>query len=245
MKNKTTNLKVMTLLGAISCSHLAMAEQIFQHQGQPPQLIELYTSEGCSSCPPADKYLATFLKHPQLWKAVVPLAFHVDYWDYLGWADPFAQQQFKERQYNYRRHNHISSVYTPGWIINGKEWRGFFSRQDLPANATSKHGTLYAQLQGNQLNVRYQETGENLSLTAHIAVLGFDLSSQIPAGENKGKTLNHAFVVLHKQEKKQDTLEWHFALPERATGQRYALAIWVSDKNQTPIQLAADWLKET
>lgn len=125
MKNKTTNLKVMTLLGAISCSHLAMAEQIFQHQGQPPQLIELYTSEDCSSCPPADKYLATFLQHPQLWKAVVPLAFHVDYWDYLGWADPFAQQQFKERQYNYRRHNHISSVYTPGWIINGKEWRGF------------------------------------------------------------------------------------------------------------------------
>lgn len=218
------------------------AQQIFHQEGSPPRLIELYTSEGCSSCPPADQYLANLVSSPDLWHSVVPLAFHVDYWDYIGWEDRFAQPAFKQRQYDYRRLGRLRSVYTPGWLVDGKEWRGFFRNQPLPEQKKAAGGTLTASLQTNQLRVQYQPVATYQALVAHVALMGFDLHSDITAGENQGRRLQHQFVVLDKQQKTQMNYEWRFTLPIPQDGARYALAIWVTRPDQIPLQVTGDWI---
>jgi len=234
--------KLLLLSAVISPTSLLMAEQLFQQQGQAPVLIELYTSEGCSSCPPAEHYLNSFVDSPELWRKYVPLAFHVDYWDYIGWEDRFAQPQFKQRQYNHRRLGNLKSVYTPGWITGGNEWRGFFRGHKVTPQKQAG-GLLQARLDKQQLNVSYEPNQQHRTLIAHVALLGFDLSSQVTAGENSGRLLKHQFVVLDKQQKPQDNFQWSFTLPQVDTSQRHALAIWISERNQKPLQVTADWLK--
>jgi len=219
-----------------------VAEQIFENDGPVPQLVELYTSEGCSSCPPAERYINSFVDYPDLWKKVVPLAFHVDYWDYIGWEDRFAQPEFKQRQYNHRRLGNFRSVYTPGWITGGKEWRGFFQGRAIP-NSTSSGGLLRANLNNQSINISYSPNQKRTTLIAHIAVLGFNLSSQVTSGENSGRLLQHQFVVLHKHQKAQSDYNWNFELPQLQTSHKHALAIWISERDQHPIQVTADWLK--
>lgn len=234
---------ILTVVGSLYTATTAYAEQVFQHQGKPPQLIELYTSEGCSSCPPADQFLGKFLENPRLWKDIVPIAFHVDYWDYLGWKDPFAQTKFKEQQYSYRRNGNIKSVYTPGWLVNGEEWRGFFQRRTLPLNTLQKGGQLHATLNNLRVNVTYKPLHNQNQLTAHSALIGFNHKSQVTAGENNGRSFTHQFVVLDKQSKQQDKFNWTFSLPEMTKGQRYALAVWITAPNLKPLQVTAGWIK--
>src|SRR5712691_12958707 len=93
----------------------------FQSAREQTALIELYTSEGCSSCPSAETWLSRLKESPGLWKDFVPLAFHVDYWDYLGWRDPFAAKEWTARQYEYSANWKSESVYTPGFVVDGRE----------------------------------------------------------------------------------------------------------------------------
>ena len=85
-------------------------EQRFLSGNERNQLIELYTSEGCSSCPPADRWLAQFVDHPKLWQQIIPIAFHVDYWNYLGWHDRFSLKQHSRRQERLKNSGNIASV---------------------------------------------------------------------------------------------------------------------------------------
>jgi len=85
-------------------------------------LIELYTSEGCSSCPPAERWLGGLRSDPGLWKTFVPVAFHVDYWNRLGWPDRFSNRDFTQRQYAYAEGWSGGSVYTPCFVRDGAEW---------------------------------------------------------------------------------------------------------------------------
>ncbi len=241
MKFRQLTALVLSLSFYLTSMH-THATQIFEQQGTPPLLIELYTSEGCSSCPPADNHLAKLVNSPDLWKKYVPVAFHVDYWDYIGWPDRFAQPEFKARQYNYRRLGKSRSVYTPGWFVDGQEWRGFFQRRDYPQQQKIDGGKLTAELNNNQLIVTYQPTRAHQTLIAHLAVLGFDLSSKVTAGENHGRLLEHQFVVLDKQQKAQLDYQWEFALPELTSASRKALVVWVSPRDQTPLQVTGNWL---
>ncbi len=111
--------------------------QVWSHQGKPARIIELFTSEGCSSCPPADAYLSQFSTSEDLWQGIIPLAYHVDYWDYIGWKDRFAHPSFSQKQRLYRSYGVVASVYTPGFVVDGKEWRGFFN----PLNRTLPQAT--------------------------------------------------------------------------------------------------------
>src|SRR5213592_2697372 len=104
-------------------------------------LIELFTSEGCSSCPPAEKWMSALKTNPDLWKKVVPIAFHVDYWDHLGWRDRFSKPQFTERQRRYAAAWGGDSIYTPGFVLNGREWRGCIGGPAWPT-ASEKVGAL-------------------------------------------------------------------------------------------------------
>src|SRR5437867_10546167 len=95
----------------------------FESGDSQTTLIELFTSEGCSSCPAADAWISQLKESPDLWKKIVPVAFHVDYWNNLGWRDRFAKPEFTARQRRYVATWRGDFVYTPGFVANGREWR--------------------------------------------------------------------------------------------------------------------------
>ena len=125
----------MLFLGVV-CAALPItmsvaAETRFESGPQQTALVELYTSEGCSSCPPAEAWMSRLQGDPGLWKKFVPIAFHVDYWDRLGWRDRFSSRQWTERQSRYAALWQSESVYTPAVVLSGKElrnWSGIDSR---------------------------------------------------------------------------------------------------------------------
>jgi hypothetical protein len=114
----------------------------FQSSETQTSLLELYTSEGCSSCPPAESWLSRLKESPGLWKEFVPVAFHVDYWDYLGWRDPWSSKTFTDRQHAYAHAWRSDSVYTPGFVLNGKEWRAWSRQKAGPKSAGVRAGVL-------------------------------------------------------------------------------------------------------
>ncbi len=99
----------------------ASAEIVIRSPETQVSLLELYTSEGCSSCPPADRWISKLKKDDRLWSSMIPVAFHVDYWDYIGWKDRFASPEYSLRQRNYARSKNLKTVYTPGFLLNGEE----------------------------------------------------------------------------------------------------------------------------
>src|SRR5688572_1610666 len=123
----------MVAAGGIFCLSLETPSALdafrLQSPAQQVHLLELYTSEGCSSCPPADRWLSDLKDDPGLWKNFVPVAFHVDYWDHLGWKDKFARAAHTSRQRRYADEWGANTVYTPGLVLDGAEWR---SRERLP-----------------------------------------------------------------------------------------------------------------
>ena len=179
----------------------AIADQQFVSKPGRVTTVELFTSEGCSSCPPAEQWLARYVDHEGLWRDIIPMAFHVDYWDYLGWQDPWASDQHSQRQRRYASEGDLSRVYTPGIVVSGKEYRGYFrrsTRADPVPEATGTPGPLSLTLDKDTASVRFAGAGE---LTAHLAWLGLDIHQRIRRGENAGKTLTHQFVVLkHAQQ---------------------------------------------
>src|SRR6266566_907051 len=111
-------------------------------------VIELFTSEGCSSCPKADAWMSQLKSSRDVWKNIVPAAFHVDYWDGLGWPDRFAKPEFTQRQRRYAFSWPTGAVYTPTFVVNGKEWPGFFKREAAPKAGPEKVGILAVALKG-------------------------------------------------------------------------------------------------
>jgi len=114
----------------------------FQSGAEQTALLELYTSEGCSSCPPAEAWLSRQRESPGLWRDFVPLAFHVDYWDYLGWRDPWSAREFSARQRAYAASWHGESVHTPCFVLNGTEWPGWRGRSAAPKSSGLNPGVL-------------------------------------------------------------------------------------------------------
>lgn len=208
-------------------------------EGRQAVLIELYTSQGCSSCPPAERWLNRFAEDEKLWSEYIPMAFHVDYWDYLGWKDPYASSTYSERQRNYGRQGYLSSVYTPGILVNGEEWRG--RTQIKPLQLSTK--ALTVSIDENTATINY---GEQKVLQAHVALLGFDIQTKVTRGENSDKNLKSNFVVLSKHSDISNNGEWKIKLPEsdKRAG-RYGIAVWINRLgNQKPLQAVGGWLPE-
>lgn len=223
-----------------SANFSVAAEEVTYFSGpQQTVLIELYTSEGCNSCPPAEEYLNSLKQYPELWKVYIPVAFHVDYWDYLGWRDPYAHPAHAKRQSWYTTQQHLRTVYTPAFWINGKAWRfGRYNRQ-LPENDTST-GVLKVSIDGQRLIASYSPSHPIVEkLTLNIAVLGMELNSYIKAGENTGRIARHEFVVVGYKMLDSGNGAWMTSLPvlHNKEAKQYALAVWVSRQNDpTPLQ---------
>ena len=211
-------------------------------------LIELFTSEGCSSCPPADRWLSRLTANPGLWNEFVPIAFHVDYWDYIGWHDRFAQAEFGDRQRRYAAEGGARFVYTPGFFRSGSEWHGWRTEEAL-AGDDIEVGELKVRVSGEDVVARFDARQSNYGeLTLHVAVLGMNLETRVDAGENNGKTLRHDFVALGVVSVPLDKAGTGYTamarLPEISPGPiEYAIVAWVSDREkQTPIQSVGGFL---
>ncbi len=241
---------ISVVLIAVCFNTSILAESTIISSGKEKnQLIELYTSEGCSSCPPADAWISQLKNDPRLWKDVIPVAFHVDYWDRLGWKDELASSDFSFRQRLYREEGGISQVYTPGFVVDGKEWRGFFKRHELVDLQSAEVGQLSAEITGQKVSVHFDPLIDmDTNVIVHCAVLGFDITNEIGAGENRGRTLTHDFAVLGHSAQVASLENGSFnlvtELPRQSLpAERKALVVWISEvDNQRPLQAAGDWL---
>jgi hypothetical protein len=178
-------------LASLATSALAQANQCSVASGPTiTPVVELYTSEGCSSCPPADKWAST-LKGSH---AVVQ-AFHVGYWDYIGWVDRFAAPAYTNRQRELAARNNLNSIYTPQAVLDGKDWPrwGGAPESKEPAKAT----IALKQIGTDQFeaSVTPLPTLQSGNWSAYWTVTENGHNSKVLAGENQGEFLKHDFVV--------------------------------------------------
>jgi hypothetical protein len=232
-------LLALTLLHATT----AAADKLSLNSGsRQVTLLELYTSQGCSSCPPAERWLNEYIDEEDLWTRIVPLAFHVDYWDYIGWEDTYATPENGERQREYARNGKARSVYTPGLFANGREWRGWTLRVH-PRASSKEPGNLSVNIETDRVIARF-DAAKAAPYELHIAVLGFAIKTRVRRGENRNSTLAQEFVVLAHNTQSASNGNWDMPLPAvRIAAGRYGIAIWVSEPGKpTPLQATGGWL---
>ncbi len=223
---------------AITCA--SAAEVSFESAATRTHLIELYTSQGCSSCPPAESWLSKLKGNPRLWRDFVPVAFHVDYWDRLGWRDPFASRQWTARQHAYAARWRSGSVYTPGFMLNGREW----ANDATPTASSEAPGVLRVTLRNHdQVNARFSpQADSNGAYDVHIALLGGELVVDVKGGENSGRKLQHDFVVLALASAALNGDRTELRLPHTSVTPK-ALAAWVTLRDRSePLQATGGWL---
>ncbi len=170
-------------------------------------LLELYTSEGCDSCPPADRWVGELGKRGFGTDRIVPIALHVDYWDYLGWKDPYARSTFTARQREVVKLGGGAVVYTPQILVNGRDYRRWSSASsfagdlkainDRPARATialslKPSGQSTAEVSAAVTNI---DPAHRAKAALYVAIYEDGLSMNVTAGENKGVRLKHDRVV--------------------------------------------------
>jgi len=163
-------------------------------------LLELYTSEGCDSCPPTDQWFNALPQRGYTPQQVLALAFHVDYWNYLGWKDPYAQARFSARQRDASRRNRARVVYTPQLLLDGADYRRSLLGDDLgrriaAGKAPGAQISMTVETGGAQPRLRARISSAGNAAEAFIAIYENNLVSEVAAGENRGKRLHHDFVV--------------------------------------------------
>lgn len=198
-------MKRLLLICCLIASPTFAAEKItVMSNGQQTAVVELYTSEGCSSCPSADKWLAALVEVPEDELDVLALAFHVDYWDYLGWKDRFGSPDYTSRQRYLGRANSQRTIYTPEFFVDGVEARGTRRVLDKIRTANKQEAAIQLKLSISKASNSLQI--ELMSLTPEAAeqpllhryfVYENELMSNVTRGENSGERLFHQQVVRY------------------------------------------------
>lgn len=181
-----------------------------QSEAHTTALVELYTSKGCSSCPPADRWLSSLSSQGYTPGRVVPIALHVDYWDYIGWKDTYAKREYALRQRKLTQLQRMALVYTPQVLLQGRDFRRWgtpafdetLSRINArPAAADISLEITEAQSQGIRVRVaaELRDLAQRKDAALYLAAYGNRLSNLVTAGENRGRTLVHDHVVLEWQ----------------------------------------------
>ena len=208
-------------------------------------LVELYSSEGCSSCLPAEAWLTSLKQHDGLWRDIIPVAFHVDYWNDLGWKDRFASPVFTHRQRKYRDVWDGRYIYTPAVVVNGNEWPDWRTPNAIIPLETNSVGRLSLDYRDNTVNMEFRpEHAFAKAYDAYFALIGMGVESAVSAGENSGQQLTHDFIVLQYAQRRvkqrdgvyYDRMELNAALP--ADVQSRALVVWLT-KNRSMLPLQA------
>ena len=216
------------LLSALLCLSLGIAPL---HAGERPIVVELFTSEGCSSCPPADALLAELAGRPD----VLALSFHVDYWDRLGWKDPFSSPEATRRQHGYAELLGLTTVYTPQIVVDGR-WQAVGSdrsevEQALGSARRSRDGVpLALVVDHGRAQITLGQSGEGFA--SDLLLIGFDRRhvSAVSRGENGGRTLSHVDVVRSIEEIGQfDGGRRAVEVPIRSSSDRVAAILQARD----------------
>ena len=212
-------------------------------------LVELFTSQGCSSCPRAEAWFGALKGESGLWKEFVPVAFHVDYWNHLGWSDRFSSEEFTRRQRDYAARWNATTIYTPEFVLNGEEWQ---RASRLPSPSKEKPGKLLLTVEkgGAQLEVSFfSDVRREEALVVDVVPLAQEVSTEVLRGENAGKKLQHDFVALALVTASLDrcsdrVYRAQLSLPATTAAPIASIAAWVRPANSpVPIQAAGGWVK--
>lgn len=251
-------LSVMPLV-CIFLSSTAFASSCESHSAATrTQLIELYTSEGCSSCPPADKWLSALIPKVVTAEEVVPLAYHVDYWDRLGWRDRFADPAFTARQYAGAKISGSGFVFTPQVVLAGRNFgawgnssslqRGVSAaRTTMPdASITLRQQAVAAGKVAFEVQAQLRQGFNANEVRIYAALFQNGLVSEVGKGENSGSRLHHDYVVRSLLNSKaidstgKIIFQERFILPEDAQPKAMGVAVFAQDaKTGTVLQVMA------
>jgi hypothetical protein len=203
-------MKTLLLLGAglLALSQVQAAQCKASSPATTTALVELYTSEGCDSCPPADRWLSSLGPRGYAPDRVVPIALHVDYWDYIGWKDPYARQAHSARQRKMARLARVAMVYTPQVLLQGQDFRrwsdGSFEQAVSKINAQPAKARIALTLSTLRKDALEVEAAAELlgavpspEIALYLGAYENKLVTEVKAGENRGRTLPHDYVVLH------------------------------------------------
>ena len=197
-------LRLLILASLMSTPVFAGTPIVVNSSDRQTAVVELYTSEGCSSCPRADRWLAKLVTTPQQDMDLLALAFHVDYWDYLGWKDRFSNADYTQRQRVLGSNNQQRTIYTPEFFVNGKEVRGSGNILGKIQQTNQQPAPLSLQLtvsrdESELVIAVHAPTEHNNGETIHHRYLVYEnnLSTDVKRGENSGKVLHHQQVVRY------------------------------------------------
>jgi hypothetical protein len=199
MKTLTFLFAIGFITSSFSCTDSAGKNSMAMTNDKGFAVVELFTSEGCSSCPPADNAVAALLKEHR--NNVYVLGYHVDYWDNLGWKDKFSSAVYTQLQRNYARTLKLSSVYTPQVIVNGTEEFVGSDKNKLNAavnNDLQQSSNVKLSIDvkaGNDQTVNVSFNTNAPDANVHIALIQLSAENKIQRGENTGATLHHVNIV--------------------------------------------------
>ena len=239
-------LLIMAALGSTAFINVKLLNKI-NAEDKGFAVVELFTSEGCSSCPPADQLVAKIEKEVKD-RPVYILAYHVDYWNHLGWKDAFSSADYSKRQQDYASYLHIQSIYTPQIIVNGRtEFVGSEEatlRSAITGNLKKAQGTplsLTITADQNQATVKYTIDKADKGTALYIAVLQKNAQTKVERGENGGHTLSHVQIVqkLQKVSLSGDSGQTKVALPKGFDKQNWEIIGFLQNTNSGVLTGAA------
>jgi len=208
-------------------------------QDNGPWAVELFTSQGCSSCPPADALLGTLARRPD----IVALSFHVDYWDYIGWKDRFASKQTTERQRAYARTLHQRYIYTPEMVVDGRVHQPGINDGQIESmlGDAKRHSTSRATPTLNRMadgTLRIWLAAAKLEAPADVTLFVYDRRHATPVqrGENEGRRLDNFNVVRHFEiVSRWNGAQTHWTLPADRFQPEQGLAVIVQQSDHGPV----------
>lgn len=221
----------------------AASAEIYTSSSHRVSLLELYTSEGCSSCPPAEAWLARIYRQGYRKGAVVPLAFHVTYWDYLGWKDRFSQKDYDQRQRRMVSSEGGRTVYTPQFFLNTKTTRSVLALKPALDKLSLERARvkIWSDVTRTErdvmLEVRLEKVDKQLDDILQVNIVAYEnnLFSDIKAGENTGRKSTHQFVVRHMQSSLMSlkgSSQRQFYLKQKASEKWNGVVIFVESGNE-------------
>jgi len=197
--------RLFLLLSLVSSCALGAEPIVVEGGAQQTAVLELYTSEGCSSCPRADRWMSQLVAATPGELDVLALGFHVDYWNYLGWNDRFSSPAYTKRQRELGANNRQRTIYTPEFFVNGREARGTGNVIDMIEQVNRQAAPLALRMEvdrdDGELVVTLQAPAERNQISAQVhhryLIYENNLSTDVKRGENSGETLHHQQVVRY------------------------------------------------
>jgi hypothetical protein len=227
-------------------SGLPAKSKVAENTGQGFVIMELFTSQGCSSCPPADEILAMYARKND--EHIIPLAFHVDYWNRLGWIDSFSKEVYSQRQRDYAEKLNTESVYTPQLIINGETEMVGSNKTEIAEKINSclnrktegKIEISHINIIDKKVKVDYDISNLSLDLVINAALLQMNVTTNIKAGENRGVELENYNVVRDFKTQNLTALPGSFTLdlPVGNDAENYMVVLFAQNKVNGSIKAA-------